>query len=84
MEFMWNDGGRAACGFVGTTGDCVTRAISIATGNVYRDVYGELGEASQKSPRRGLPVDIVASYLAKRNWQRSDGQPRSRQWRIVC
>ncbi|MCC7339286.1 MAG: DUF2786 domain-containing protein [Pirellulaceae bacterium] len=73
MEFMWNDGGRAACGFVGTTGDCVTRAISIATGSVYRDVYTELGEASQKSPRRGMPVDIAASYLAKRDWQHCDG-----------
>ncbi len=73
MEFMWNDGGRAACGFVGTTGDCVTRAISIATGSVYRDVYAELGEASQKSPRCGMPIDIAASYLAKRDWQNCDG-----------
>ncbi len=71
MDFIWNDGGRASCGFVGLTGDCVTRAISIATGTVYRDVYAQLGEASTKSPRNGIPIPIVADYLANGGWSHS-------------
>lgn len=43
MDFVWNDGGRAASGFVGLAGDCATRAIAIATGTAYRDVYDKLG-----------------------------------------
>ncbi len=73
MDFIWNDGGRAACGFVGLTGDCVTRSIAIATGSVYRDVYETLGKASEKSARNGVPTDVASEYLAERNWQWLDG-----------
>ena len=69
MEFMWNDGGRAVSGFVGTTGDCVTRAICIATGRSYREVYAELGERAASSPRNGIPIDVVSQYLRSRDWQ---------------
>lgn len=69
MDFVWNDGGRSACGFVGTTGDCVTRAIAVATGRNYRDVYDELGKRSLKSPRNGVPVDVANAYLDARDWQ---------------
>ena len=70
MDFIWNDGGRAACGFVGLAGDCVTRAISIATGVVYRDVYEQLGVLCEKSPRSGVRIDVANKYLTERNWQR--------------
>lgn len=73
MDFIWNDGGRAACGFVGLTGDCVTRAIAIATGAVYRDVYEKLGKVSEKSPRRGVRTDIASDYLTERHWHRCEG-----------
>jgi hypothetical protein len=36
MKWIHNDGGRADAGFRGETGDCVTRAIAIATGKPYR------------------------------------------------
>lgn len=36
MQFQYNDGGRAEAGFKGTTGDCVCRAIAIATERPYR------------------------------------------------
>lgn len=39
MKFVFNDGGRHSAGFKGTTGDCVCRAISIATKLPYKDVY---------------------------------------------
>ncbi len=73
MEFIWNDGGRSACGFVGLTGDCVARAIAIGTGAVYRDVYSALGEASFKSPRTGVPVHLADEYLRARGWQSHSG-----------
>lgn len=31
-KFVRDDGGRAAAGYSGTAGDCVVRAIAIATG----------------------------------------------------
>lgn len=69
MEFVWDDGGRSSCGFVGLAGDCVTRSIAIATGMVYRDVYDRLAEASKKSPRNGVRVDIAAAFLQENNWK---------------
>jgi hypothetical protein len=68
MRFHWNDGGRAAAGFAGFCGDCVTRSIAIGTGLSYRAVYDELGEAANKTPRNGLPIEIAASYLGKAGW----------------
>lgn len=42
MDFNYNDGGRAAAGYKGDTGDCVVRAIAIATGTPYQEVYDDL------------------------------------------
>jgi hypothetical protein len=42
MRFVDDDGGRKTAGFKGSTGDCVTRAITIATGKPYREVYDAL------------------------------------------
>jgi len=42
MEFVKNDGGRAAAGYKGDAGDCVTRAIAIATGKPYKEVYDRI------------------------------------------
>ena len=43
-QVVWqhNDGGRSESGFKGAAGDCVTRAISIATEVPYSEVYEEL------------------------------------------
>lgn len=40
--FKYNDGGRELAGYKGKTKDCVTRAISIATGKPYQEVYDNL------------------------------------------
>jgi len=40
--FHFNDGGRAAAGFTGSSGDCVVRAIAIATGKSYREAHNAL------------------------------------------
>ena len=44
MTFHFNDGGRVAAGFTGKrdAGDCAARAIAIATGKPYQEVYAEL------------------------------------------
>jgi hypothetical protein len=39
MKYQYNDGGRSEAGFKGTTGDCVVRAIAIATKTDYLEVY---------------------------------------------
>lgn len=50
-RFVLDDGGRAAAGFKGKTGDCVTRAIAIAGKLPYEDVYDRLNVLA-KSERR--------------------------------
>lgn len=46
FPFAFNDGGRAAAGYLGSAGDCVVRAIAIATSLPYQQVYGDLGDAN--------------------------------------
>lgn len=56
MKFVYNDGGRKASGFKGEyVGDCVCRAISIASGIPYADVYKALnaGGNTERLPRAG-------------------------------
>lgn len=67
-KFLWNDGGRSVGGFVGMTGDCVSRAISIATGIAYRDVYETLKSRYGSSPRNGVPSSIYGPYLNELGW----------------
>lgn len=54
MEFVFNDGGRAAAGYQGRAGDCVARAISIVSGRPYAEVYKALadGNADQRVTKR--------------------------------
>ena len=54
MRWTKDDGGRLAAGFKGTTGDCVVRAVAIATKIPYRTVYDEINErAKTERPRKG-------------------------------
>lgn len=58
LPLVVNDGGRAAAGYKGSAGDCVARAIAIASGEPYAKVYNRLasGNALQrrgKRPSRG-------------------------------
>jgi len=69
MKFQKNDGGRLHAGYQGNAGDCVCRAIAIATGKPYQEIYDRLaeGNASQrktkhcnknsKSARNGIKVN---------------------------
>ena len=53
-EFNYNDGGRSIAGYKGKTGDCVCRAIAIATGKPYQEIYESLakGNAAQRQGKR--------------------------------
>jgi hypothetical protein len=42
VKIIIDDGGRAAAGFTGRSGDCVCRSIAIVTGKPYREVYDAL------------------------------------------
>jgi hypothetical protein len=59
MKFQFNDGGRAVAGYKGKTGDCVCRAIAIATGKPYAEIYDRLSKetgtqrASSRTGKRG-------------------------------
>ena len=73
-HFQYNDGGRSAAGFKGTTGDCATRAIAIAFGMDYQKAYdlvNEYGARERKSKKRrsksnartGVYTHLVADEL---------------------
>ena len=44
IGYRYDDGGRAAAGFMGETGDCVVRAIAICAGEDYLAVYRTMAE----------------------------------------
>jgi hypothetical protein len=58
--FQYNDGGRSAAGYQGNTGDCVCRAISIAAGVPYAEVYETINRLA-KSERTGKRKRGVSS-----------------------
>lgn len=46
MKVILTDGGRAKAGHKGTAGDCVCRAISIASGRPYGEIYDRLASGN--------------------------------------
>lgn len=80
VRYVYDDGGRAAAGFRGVTGDCVTRAIAIAAQLPYREVYDDLnaiGSKERRSKRRrrrssartGVHIPTTRRYLASIGWR---------------
>lgn len=54
LPWRYNDGGRAAAGYRGQAGDCVVRAVAIASGMPYVEVYDLVNLVAQaERPRRG-------------------------------
>ena len=73
ISFMYNDGGRANAGRKGYTGDCVARAIAIAAGLPYQEVYDRMaeGNATQRRSKhdKGKRVRTASHGIAvKRKW----------------
>jgi hypothetical protein len=55
MNFQFDDGGRKAAGYQGDTGDCVVRAITIATELPYQRVYDKINEIGKWEKRHAKP-----------------------------
>lgn len=72
--FQYNDGGRAAAGYKGSTGDCVVRSIAIITGKPYKEVYDAINtlaphekkskkKRGKSNARTGVHKDVYHKYL---------------------
>ncbi|MBB5278679.1 hypothetical protein HNR26_004781 [Rhizobium rosettiformans] len=70
--FTHNDGGRAAAGYKGKTGDCVCRSIAIASGRPYQEVYDRLA--------KGTGEQRASSRTKKRAASAANGINVGRKW----
>lgn len=80
MKHIYDDGGRSEAGYKGNAGDCVTRAIAIATGKSYQEVYDAINEVSQSerkgkkkrgisNARTGVYKQTIRKYLESLGWK---------------
>lgn len=80
MTYVYNDGGRAVAGYKGKTGDCGARAIAIATGLPYQEVYDAINELAKSerigkrkkkisNARTGVYKKTARKYLASLGWK---------------
>jgi hypothetical protein len=81
MHFVIDDGGRAAAGYKGKAGDCVARAVAIATQQPYADVYAALADchartrgrkaSGTRSARNGIHTSRVPfkRYMQSLGWK---------------
>jgi hypothetical protein len=69
-SFVFDDGGRAAAGYKGTTGDCVTRAIAIAARIPYQEAYDAINEHAQRERRRDGLRSHARTGVAKPTWKK--------------
>lgn len=73
MKHVYNDGGRSVAGFAGSAGDCVVRAVAIATEQPYADVYAALSDGcrSQRLTKRSKPKASARNGVnTRRKWFR--------------
>lgn len=80
MRWEYNDGGREAAGYKGSAGDCVCRAISIATEIPYQRVYELINEYGKQerltsrrpkrsSARNGVYKDTIRKVMEELGWE---------------
>ena len=63
IGFRYSDGGRKEAGYKGSAGDCAVRSIAIAMNRDYQDVYNDLFDFANKTPRNGVLVSVIDKYL---------------------
>ena len=69
MELIVTDGGRQAAGFKGNAGDCVVRAVAIASEQPYQIVYDALGEGCRTQRNtKGRKASARDGVNVKRKW----------------
>ena len=74
MDWVYDDGGRSAYFKADKVGDCVCRAIAIATEQDYKKVYDELAamnkeRGKKKSARNGIFKEDHRAYMLKHGWR---------------
>lgn len=84
MKVVITDGGRSNAGFSSKrAGDCVCRAITIATGLPYQQVYDRLAEGNA-TQRKRRAIRIGGTLVQRRQKERvrsaSDGISTKRKW----
>jgi len=64
MKFQYTDGGRSLAGYSGKTGDCVVRALTLATGSSYMNMYQFVNATSKafESHRRVKSNNVHGVY----------------------
>lgn len=79
MKWVFDDGGREAAGYKGRTGDCVCRAIAIATEKPYQEVYELINEYGKRertgsrkrgksSARTGVYKQTIRKVMEHYGW----------------
>lgn len=79
--YQYNDGGREAAGFKGKAGDCVVRAIAIASGREYATVYNEVNQLSENergAKRSKANAGVYTSKKAFKDYMTAMG------WRFIA
>ena len=80
MEITYCDGGRKEAGYKGEAYDCACRAVSIATGKPYQEVYDLIIEYGKKEritknkkyrshPRTGVYTGTMRKLMADLGWE---------------
>jgi hypothetical protein len=82
IGYKYDDGGRKAAGFAGSANDCVTRAIAIATGRPYAEVYAAINALAKRerpgskrrngrrsSARTGVFTATTRRYMESIGWR---------------
>lgn len=80
MEWVYDDGGRSAAGYKGNAGDCVCRAIAIATQRPYKEIYDLINEVAKSertgsrkrgksSARNGVYPQTIRKVMDRLGWE---------------
>lgn len=80
MKWIYDDGGRQAAGYKSPAGDCAARAIAIATGLPYQQVYDDINRwaTTERRGRRkrgisnartGVYKATIRRYMESLGWR---------------
>lgn len=63
IKFQYNDGGRSKYFEATNVGDCVVRAIAIATNNDYMAIYNAIAKLGNQTPRNGVKKSTTRKFI---------------------
>lgn len=76
MKFVYDDGGRKEAGYKGLASDCACRAIAIATGKPYKEIYSLINDygkrerrANKSTARTGVWSPTLKKIMASLGWR---------------